>query len=337
MDADFLVIGAGLGGLAFAGDTAAAGHRVVVLDKGRGVGGRAATRRWNDDLRVDHGAQFFTARGARFRAFVEAALGDGWLRVWSHGFPLYENSAITIRPPGYSRYAPPGGMSDLPKRLAAGLDVRTGVRVTGVERMSDGGGYRATDEDGRVFGGSRLVLNMPPEQILGIADGALSAEEKSALDAVRFAPAWTWVARLERDIPVADWPALEFADHPALGWVSRDHTKRAGPDAPPVLVVHGNGAWSAAHREDSPESVAHALSEACESVFGPLAVRDAFTHRWRFAQPTQPTQPAGQPFLYSAETGIGMCGDWCGPGGRIEGALTSGWELAAAVMRDAKT
>ncbi|MBC8101135.1 MAG: NAD(P)-binding protein, partial [Cytophagales bacterium] len=55
---DFLVIGAGLAGLAFAGDAAASGASVRLLDKGRGVGGRTATRRFGD-LRVDHGAQYF--------------------------------------------------------------------------------------------------------------------------------------------------------------------------------------------------------------------------------------------------------------------------------------
>ena len=41
------------------------GWAVTVFDKGRGPGGRLATRR-ADDLRFDHGAQYFTARDPRF-------------------------------------------------------------------------------------------------------------------------------------------------------------------------------------------------------------------------------------------------------------------------------
>ena len=44
---DVLIIGAGLAGLKLAGDLHAAGRAPRVLDKGRGVGGRAATRRWD--------------------------------------------------------------------------------------------------------------------------------------------------------------------------------------------------------------------------------------------------------------------------------------------------
>ncbi|MFM8721078.1 MAG: FAD-dependent oxidoreductase, partial [Chthoniobacterales bacterium] len=63
---DTIVIGAGLAGLAAAGRLRKAGQDVLVLEKSRGLGGRAATRRW-DGLPVDHGAQFFTARSEDFR------------------------------------------------------------------------------------------------------------------------------------------------------------------------------------------------------------------------------------------------------------------------------
>ena len=66
---DVLILGAGLSGLKAARDLHAADRSVLVLDKGRGVSGRASTRRW-DDVPVDHGAQFFTARSEAFRAQV---------------------------------------------------------------------------------------------------------------------------------------------------------------------------------------------------------------------------------------------------------------------------
>ena len=59
--ADVIVIGAGVSGLLAAARCATASSRVVVFDKGRGVGGRLATRRTDSGV-FDHGAQFFTAR-----------------------------------------------------------------------------------------------------------------------------------------------------------------------------------------------------------------------------------------------------------------------------------
>ena len=51
-----VIIGAGMAGLACARHLADAGLAVVLLDKGRGVGGRVATRRVGD-MQFDHGAQ----------------------------------------------------------------------------------------------------------------------------------------------------------------------------------------------------------------------------------------------------------------------------------------
>ena len=67
---DVLIIGAGLAGLSAANKLKEAGRDVLVIDKGRGIGGRLAGRRIGEAT-FDHGAQFFTAREATFKATVE--------------------------------------------------------------------------------------------------------------------------------------------------------------------------------------------------------------------------------------------------------------------------
>ena len=53
------IVGAGMAGLSCATRLAALGHELVLFDKGRGPGGRMATRRVEADgtmLRFDHGS-----------------------------------------------------------------------------------------------------------------------------------------------------------------------------------------------------------------------------------------------------------------------------------------
>jgi predicted NAD/FAD-dependent oxidoreductase len=331
---DYLVIGAGLAGLAFAEDASARGATVRLLDKGRGVGGRAATRRLGDDLRADHGAQYFTARGDRFKRMVQAGIKDGWLAIWSHGFPLWKSGEIIPRPEGHPRYAPPAGMSALPKHLAQGRDIALSATVTGVSRGAVSSDWTAHCSDGRAFTGRKLILNLPPTQLLSVAGEHLPERARLGLQTVVFDPAWTLIAALEEDISNADWPAVEFEQHPVLALASRDHTKRGSVEAPPVLVAHGNGAWSREHLEEEPTAVQQALLEAVEKEVGPLKVRSSQVHRWRYAQPTTFFPGA---FFWDGELGIGGCGDWCGKetpvhGSKVEAALESGWMLAAEAI-----
>jgi len=62
---DILILGAGLAGLLAAADLQASGFQSLVVDKGRGVGGRLASRRIGSAT-FDHGAQFITARTPRW-------------------------------------------------------------------------------------------------------------------------------------------------------------------------------------------------------------------------------------------------------------------------------
>ncbi len=79
------IIGAGMAGLACATRLADAGFAVTAFDKGRGPGGRMATRRAEVEgrtVRFDHGAQYFTARDPAFADQVTRWQADGIVARW---------------------------------------------------------------------------------------------------------------------------------------------------------------------------------------------------------------------------------------------------------------
>ncbi|MBA3611032.1 MAG: NAD(P)-binding protein, partial [Rubrobacter sp.] len=102
-----IIVGAGISGLLAATELQAAGWTVTVLDKGRGVGGRMATRRI-DGASFDHGAQFFTVRTERFQNLVDGWLAAGAAAEWSRGFP---NAAGEGGNDGHPRYRGSNGMT----------------------------------------------------------------------------------------------------------------------------------------------------------------------------------------------------------------------------------
>ena len=122
-----IVVGAGLSGLMAARTLVARGWNVTVLDKGRGVGGRMATRRITTPdgatAIFDHGAQFFTVRDPVFGELVSDWVAQGVVREWCRGFGNDD---------GHPRYVANNGMTALAKNLARDLDVRTSTLVFSV-------------------------------------------------------------------------------------------------------------------------------------------------------------------------------------------------------------
>lgn len=329
---DYLVIGAGVAGLALAGDLTRTGAKVVCVDKGRVVGGRCATRTLASGSRVDYGAQYFTARGERFQKWVDDWMGEekSDLREWNRGYPTWIDGKIRERAPGHPRYAPMSGMQAVGERLAKGVDVRVSTTITALTKAGDlwtATGHAHPGETPVSFTAKNVCLTLPAEQLLRLAGEHLPDDWRTRLEGVRYDPAWTLIAVIEEDISLQH-TAVEFKNHPVLGFLARDNTKRDFLHPEPVLVAHASGRWSRAHIEDWKDSVQAAIFAAIEDACGEkIRLREGHTHRWRYAAPTATT---GELFLAGKETGLHVCGDGCG-GIRMESALTTGWLLAAAI------
>jgi renalase len=306
------IIGAGIAGLACARRLTDAGLKPVLFDKGRGPGGRLATRRTTDGLQFDHGAQYVTARGGGFAAVLAAAEAAGALARWR----LESDKPRHVGTPG---------MNALAKHLARGLDVRCGTQVSGIQR--DGDAW-VVNIEGRSQRCDRLVLTVPAPQIAGL----LGAHHPlvSELAGVRMDPCLTLMAALTADAPR---PFVSRADDDdALAWIAHDASK---PDRPAAAtwVAQAGPAWSAAHLELEPVTLAKLmLPMLCERLGAPAtSVTHAATHRWRHARVAT---PLGRPFLRDATRTLHAGGDWC-LDARIEAAWTSGDAIARDILASA--
>ena len=81
---DLIILGSGIAGLAAARLAEKDNKSVLVVDKGRRLGGRVSTRRKNGFL-FNHGAQFVTAKGNEFAALLADARKAGSLKDWGIG------------------------------------------------------------------------------------------------------------------------------------------------------------------------------------------------------------------------------------------------------------
>lgn len=302
-----VVIGSGIAGLACARRLADAGLSPIVLDKGRGIGGRVATRRAGD-TQFDHGAQYVTAQDARFAAVLHSLETTGALADWPD---------VTGRP----RSVGTPGMSAIPKALGAGLDIRQGMQVTAI--VPEGAAWALHLGDS-ILHAARVVVTVPAPQVAGLlgADHPLTA----AVASVRLAPCLTLMAAIDAPAPFASRQDRDDA----LTWIAQDNSKPARPQGLALWVAQAGEAFSHAHLDDDPAAIAAAMLPLLCDRLGVTTdrVTHAVAHRWRYARVTR---PLGQTFLTDATGTLHLGGDWCiGP--RVEAAWISGTAIAADIL-----
>jgi len=314
------IIGAGMAGLACGENLVRAGHQVSMFDKGRGPGGRMATRRMeigDQTLRFDHGAQYFTARDPRFSARVGHWEEAGMVARWPNASP--------------EAWVGTPGMNAPIRAMAQALPVQFGMRVEGIS--STQAGWHLAGE-GLSERADAVVVAVPAEQAATLllphhADFAGQAAE------IVSEPCWTLMLAFDR--PLTETPNT-LRSEGAIGWAACNSAKpgriasgsggEAGEESgAECWVVQGSPAWSRKHLElDKGDAQALLFAEFAQ-LAGPLPkLLASACHRWRYAQ--VPRRDGA--VLWDAQAKLGACGDWV-KGPRVENAFLSGLELADAI------
>lgn len=308
------VVGAGLAGLLAARELIANGHEVLVLDKGKGVGGRLATRRIGDAV-FDHGAQFFTVRDARFQNLVDTWLNSGVVRVWCHGFGAEQD--------GYPRYVGSNGMTAIAKHLANGLDIRTSSLVFSV-LPSENHAWTTTLDTGESFDSDAVILTAPIPQSFGFAFTA-GVEFPDELRTIDYDRTLGLLAVLDGPPAIPTPGAVQNPDD-VFSFVGDNYAKGISPVH--AVTFHANPQWSAEHWETPHDEAEDLLKSAAQRHLGNAKITASNFKRWRFATP-QRNWP-DRTWSNDSRTLV-VAGDaFAGP--RVEGAALSGLDAAAVVM-----
>lgn len=315
--ARIVVVGAGVSGLV-AARLLAAEHDVIVLDKGRSVGGRLATRRIGAAT-FDHGAQFFTVRGDAFQEQVDDWLARGIARVWCHGF--------SDEGDGHPRYCGTVGMNALAKDLARGLDCRTGQLVFACRPTEDG--WDVVIDDGTVFEADALVLTCPVPQSWALLVGA-DVDVPEDLFRRQYHRTIGLLAVLDGPGAVPEPGGVQFdaADPDApFGFIADN--ARKGVSSVPALTFHATQPWSLDHWDDDADALREMLHERAAPWIGAASMTESQVKKWRFAGPVDPWPDRS---WCDEEHRVVLAGDlFAGP--KVEGAYVSG-RAAGEALRE---
>ena len=318
-DRPTLIIGAGLAGLTAARELTRVGHRVHVVDKGRGVGGRMATRRMGD-ARLDHGAQFFTVRGEDFRSTIDDAINAGVVGVWCHGFGEED---------GYPRYYCPAGMTGLAKWLAeavvaSGGTIETSSRVSKISAGDSGVHLDLESEDS--LSSDTLIVTSPVPQTLELFDSGnltLAPEQRSALEALQFHRTIALLVHLDHAPNIAPPGGIQT---PADTFSFIGDNFQKGVSAEQAVTFHLNNQLSLERWDEDSDALRADLIALAEPWIGTASILESQLHKWKYAGPVAP-YPDRTMVIPQQHATVVLAGAAFG-GPKVEGAFNSG--LAAA-------
>lgn len=315
-----VVIGAGMAGLVAAGKLSEQ-FDVIVLDKGRGVGGRLATRRMGDAT-FDHGAQFITTHTDEFAATITQLVGSGVVAPWFRG---RIGPSGVVDPDGHTRFRGAVSMNAIAKELAVGLDVRTASLVTSL--VHDGMSWTVTLADGTQLEADGVVVTSPVPQTMAMLENGgvkLSTNDADALTAIKYDPCLALMAVLDGPSGLNEPGAID-PDSGPIDWMADNQLK--GISAVPAVTIHATAEFSASNLDATDDEIADALFAAAglaaNAVPGSLQIQ-----RWRYARPSV-EHP--ERFLVLDDAPPLVCAGDAFGGAKVEGAALSGAAAASAL------
>lgn len=336
-----VVVGAGVAGLSCARELSRVGWHPLVLERGRGVGGRCATRRVEGQP-VDHGVAFLHGSDPGFVAEVEAVTGasriPGWpARVRGEGTPCQPH----VFHPREFRSAFREGVSAFPKHLAQGVDVLLGRNVVSVK--PEGRDIRVTERDGQSWQARAVVIALAAEQAVALLEplSDVSADVAAACGLLRMVgslPCLTVLAGYPADGPGPAWDMAYPEQSQVLQLVSHDSRKRTGRRFV-ILVGQARSCWSRRRIGEPAEAWAREMVEELGSVVGDWARRPLWLqpHRWKYARVDRGSELI-RPLLLRFPNGsmLGLVGELFAPGGGVQAAWVSGLRLARRLTEESR-
>lgn len=337
------IIGAGVSGLAAAWELSRNGTPVVVMEKSRGVSGRAATRS-HEACRFDHGANYFKLEDPRVTDLIRHQLPtdelisiEGDVHVFDGEGKIHpgDPSLNAVTKWNYRR-----GISTLGKLLEAGSPLARVIRSTRIVKI-DGkpGAWICTDEAGNAMGPfKRLLITLPPPQAAELLAASTATQEFApSLSDCAYHSQFTFVFGFQQKV-MSDrtfHALLNLDRRHALSWLSFEEDKPGHvPEGESAIIAQMSPDWSADQFDEDRSSLEREVLAEVSSLLGQSLGSPAWSNsqRWKYAHPLAPLDPD---FLAEAHRhGLDFAGDALMGKGRVGQALLTGLEAADRLAED---
>ena len=313
-----LIVGGGITGLIIANILHCNNVKVTVLDKGRGIGGRLATRRIKEGV-FDYGAQYFSVNNPQFQKWVDEWLQAGIIKEWCQQFSPEEDTKPRYR----------GVVSNraIAKYLARDLNAYTSTKVTEVSYQDTQ--WFIKTEKGICYQGEMLIMTPPVPQTLALLENSnitIPVDIQNSLEQITYYQCIAVLALLSKPSKIPSPGGISLETEP-LVWIGDNYQKGISPHY--AVTLHATPQFSETHYSSNDETIANLLFKAASDWLNDSVI-EYQVHRWRYSLPRTFYH---QPYCALSELPLVIAGDaFVAP--KIEGAVLSGIAAADYALRN---
>lgn len=340
-----LIIGAGISGLATAYTIArhASDIEIHCIEKSRGVGGRAATRR-RDGAVFDHGAQFFRTNDQDQLAFFRNELDASQLidiakPVWTftHDNMLAVGDSAQNNAP---KLVYRSGINQLGKLLTpANLTISFQQRVHHIDINHNT--IRCFDaEQHEIAHGDAILFTPPAPQTIEILhessiDATMQQQLIAGLSPATYRPCLSITMAFAQPFDVPFYALVNSDRQHDISWLAFEHDKDASrtPAGQSLITIQLAPSASRQHWDDAVDTLAAHYLPIIASLLNTQLSQPLWVDRqgWRYALPDG-TANTHLLQMYERSHGLYFAGDALSGLGRVHLALQSGFDVAHRII-----
>ena len=316
---DFAIIGAGLAGSLCAHLLSQSGHTVCVIEKSRGSGGRASSRRLEGDTCCDLGAPYIHARHIQtqelFKTLNKAHVAAPWKQL-----SKVDAQAFVGTPE----------MSAITRHWLGNTHFITNTRIHHLDQLTQSSNEQANwllrdDKYQPVAIAQKIIIAAPAPQAAAI----LASHSTLAILLLRANQASSqyqsqWAMWLETEN--CDLNALiELKNSPLQRMIKDNYKPMRHSEKVDRWVIHADPDWTEQHIDADKDWITQTLLQAFAEKTEHRVLKHGEPHRWFLSRFVE--NKGNKDFVWSTEHNVGLIGDWLCQGD-AEGALLSALSLA---------
>ncbi|MBL1214606.1 MAG: NAD(P)-binding protein [Ignavibacteriae bacterium] len=319
---DTIIVGAGITGITAGNYLQQKGLSVLLLDKGKGIGGRMATRRINFEnqkIVFDYGAKYLEGTSEKFDELLSLLYKNQIISKWNEVENVDETPKFIGRK----------SMREVAIFLSKELNILNSTKVIELRRINNF--WQSIDELGNVYKSKTMLLTLPVPQAIDLLDNSkidLDKTLQNNLQEIKYERSIVGLFIADGSISLAGKGGI-YLDEGPVSFITDNNSKGINKFKTAVTVEMSNS-FSVDNWNKSNSELRKMILELSRKWIT-SKILDYQIHKWKFSKPLF---SSGKSFeVIDKQNGLLVAGD-AFRGNNIDSAYLSGLSAAEHIYNN---